>query len=689
MKEKGLKFKDKKTRYPYGIFVVSIFLILTSLAQSTLTITDSSITDSTNGILIDITNDYISFNNASFTSNISIGGSTITSSNITGWDSITGDGDFETTKIMNSNGNSWAVTESNLALALADVGDSGTVWVGDDLTLTSNISFDNSFCTLDFMDNNVTLSGDIEFIYVTDSIHSTIQNVKIITDIQTGAIFDIHGADWSSRVDYLTVDNVYISNNGGTDTYAPYGIWYYVEHNYTGFWLHANNDGGQLGRVDTCIFKNIVMDGAGIGVHLDVYGAGYVNGNQFQNVYIDQFVTAIEFETHSTGRASHNIFTNVKTQTGYISEYGIKDVSGNANTFNDVLMWDWNTGTVNPNGERAYWIGSNSYGTKLELHEYAPATWSSQHLMYDYGSGTMIDTGFGHVYDNSEYDYIIYRNSTHTFLQNGASGIIEFSDTDDRDVFYELINVVDAGADSVFICAGTYEFDSGLANVNFDDFTFIGESKYTTIIKPESGTTLTTGLISTYQRENITFKNIQFSGEDATGQVIGVYLGSDSQDILVENCIFTNFDTGATSYGIYSVVYGGSHNENLKIINCDFWNSNNGINLDGGSTAFMRNCTITNNYFDGCTDSIEADYIMDSLIVDNVIRDTTDAIDINSGTDNIIKDNIGHTASSFHSTPVSASNPYDTVFDGATYLISGNQTLAIYYSGSWYYYTHT
>ncbi len=117
MKEKGLMFKDKKTRYPYGIFVVSIFLILTGLAQSTLTITDSSITDSTNGILIDITNDYISFNNATFTSNISIDGNTIASSNITGWDSK-GEGDFETTKIMNSNGNSWPATGANIQVAI-------------------------------------------------------------------------------------------------------------------------------------------------------------------------------------------------------------------------------------------------------------------------------------------------------------------------------------------------------------------------------------------------------------------------------------------------------------------------------------------------------------------------------------------------------------------------------------------
>ena len=43
------------------------------------------------------------------------------------------------TRIRNSNNNSWAVTETNLATAIADAGTRGTVWIGADLTLTAKI----------------------------------------------------------------------------------------------------------------------------------------------------------------------------------------------------------------------------------------------------------------------------------------------------------------------------------------------------------------------------------------------------------------------------------------------------------------------------------------------------------------------------------------------------------------------
>lgn len=249
--------------------------------------------------------------------------------------------DNSSTFIRNSNGNLWEVNEANLQLAINDLsGQGGFVKVGDDISLSSPINLDGDHnLLLDFENHQVTLNNDISFLVVQGTSHSTIKNAEVIlTSDHTASVIHLllaSGSGWGDKIRYNTFENIKIMNTG---TWIP-GIGY-GDHNYTG--IHLEIKGGSNILCNT--FRNIKMFGAGIGIYLECdHSTGWGNGNYFQDIWIDQYLTAIYFDltASSNNGFNQNVFEHIKAQSATFSKYGVRDISRNGNHFDHVLMWDW------------------------------------------------------------------------------------------------------------------------------------------------------------------------------------------------------------------------------------------------------------------------------------------------------------------------------------------------------------
>jgi len=260
------------------------------------------------------------------------------------------------TYIRNSNGNYWEATGSNLQLAINDIGnDGGTVWVGSDVTLSSEITIhNNDHLILDFQGKQVTLDDDISFINVTATKYTTIRDAKVlITSGHTESIIKLYNApyaQWADRIRYNTIENIQIANPSST------------YKDYTGIHIYVGTS-NMLGNT----FENIRMWGCKIGIHLECPGPnGWFNGGHFENIYIDQYETGIWFDTVGPSKGfNQNVFSDIKMQTADYSKDGFKDINGAQNHFYGCLVWDWYAATA---GNHDWSISSEAYGTYICAH---------------------------------------------------------------------------------------------------------------------------------------------------------------------------------------------------------------------------------------------------------------------------------------------------------------------------------
>jgi hypothetical protein len=104
-----------------------------------------------------------------------------------------------------------------------------------------------------------------------------------------------------------------------------------------------------------CKFMNMYIRNAGNAIHLRSAGdRGWINGNMFQNITIDNQKCGIRFTYVGTNSgangANRNHFHNVIMQCNANStDGGIIDISGEANVFNDVKVWDVIAGATSCN----------------------------------------------------------------------------------------------------------------------------------------------------------------------------------------------------------------------------------------------------------------------------------------------------------------------------------------------------
>jgi hypothetical protein len=153
---------------------------------------------------------------------------------------ITDSGDTIETMIRNTKGNIWDPTSENLQAAINDMGSQGgTIWIGSDLTLSSEINIDNvgmdGTCTiLDFQGNDVTLATPgVSFINLTSACYVTVKNVVIKPHSQqTASIIKLYVGSNGDPVSDNTFDHIYVKNQGPQVT-TQWGLWVWANHNFT------------------------------------------------------------------------------------------------------------------------------------------------------------------------------------------------------------------------------------------------------------------------------------------------------------------------------------------------------------------------------------------------------------------------------------------------------------------------
>lgn len=276
---------------------------------------------------------------------------------------ITNSGDNFDTFIRNSKGHYWDCIGANIQTAIDDLGsDGGSVIVGSAVTLNAPIKPKN-YVQIDFQGNFVTLGSDISFVNVTACQYAAVRNANVkLTEYHTASIIHLfipNGGQWADRVRYNTFDNINIFHH---NSHWIEGVGW-REHNYTGISLDVN-----AGNMLYNTFTNIKMDGAKNGIHFKLtQTTGWCNGNYFENIWIDQFVTMINFDVTPDPPlgCAFNVFQDVKGQSATFSIDGVKNIKGQGNHFYGCVVWDWWVVT-NPHYEWS--ITNDGFDTVISAH---------------------------------------------------------------------------------------------------------------------------------------------------------------------------------------------------------------------------------------------------------------------------------------------------------------------------------
>lgn len=249
-----------------------------------------------------------------------------------GWNSTSGAQKAPSLNLItNSKNNSWAVTEGNLALALDDASDYGSVWVGSNLTITSEIRLNQSEGkVLDFLGHKVTLGADITFLNVTACKQCIVKNVHVVThNGQTMPVVNLYYAPeftWANRIDFNTFDNFWIRNPNSNS------------HEFDAVRLEVLGEG----RICYNTFKNFRINYPGTMINLSCNGFGttdYINYNYFYNFGSDGFARYVEFD-QVTGDIDGNRFSGLSGQCAVWTEFGLCNIEGSNNYFDDIIFID-------------------------------------------------------------------------------------------------------------------------------------------------------------------------------------------------------------------------------------------------------------------------------------------------------------------------------------------------------------
>jgi hypothetical protein len=253
---------------------------------------------------------------------------------------ITDSGDSSYTLIRNSNGHYWDPTGANLQLAINDLGNNGgSVWVGSDITLSSELHMRN-YTTLDFEDHKVTLTSDISFLNLTNGVwYSTVRNVRISpSNGQTKSIIVLYlppNGGWHDRIIHNLFENIDIINS------------YPSSRGWAGIHLYVNvgvDKPSDMANFLFNTFRKITMNDCMTGILLECDDTdAYGNGNNFDDIWIDAYVNGVWFKVDAgaTNGFNQNLFNDIKLQTASFSTNAFRDISHFGNHFDHCLAWDW------------------------------------------------------------------------------------------------------------------------------------------------------------------------------------------------------------------------------------------------------------------------------------------------------------------------------------------------------------
>lgn len=625
---------------------------------------------------------------------------------------ITDTSDTFDTYIKNSNGNYWDVTRTNVQAAIDDVVSSpgyGWVKVGKGLSMDGTPIYPKRDMVLDFGNNKVTFASDCEFINITAGCRrAVIQNAYVDPYAgTTEGIITVYAdtATAQNSIRFNVVRNINIV--GGSS-----------DKKFIGIELKCVDDQSIL----DCRFEDIYMNWAGTGIQLEcTHSGGFINGNIFDNVYVDYFVSAINIK-ETLGLIEYNEFNGVRGQVvasaaySYYSKYGV-NVSGNSNVFNDFLLWDW---YVVRGAQGVYYIHvtSDADDTVLRLQYYDVNS-------LDEGDDTYIEVNGGELHNAYDKTYIIgemYGDDTDLYLFDATEGRVVNHYDNIVDTIEQALYLKGSGKAVIYVKEGEHNVANAINHDNMYDVDIIGAGKTKTIFNQSADIATYQSMFYLYstnhQVENVLIKGIGFDGNSATISDGGGIRIRNGKNITITECAFYDVDDFAitfyqsagisdnidiynndfyniTSYGVIIItVPSTTHVNNVSIWKNNFVdNTVDNIYTDMADT--MNGLYIYENRFSGCTadlfdQSVAVGTMNDFRFTDNIITSTPGGYLVwtTEPTDKIIKDNTGYDYSSYAYIPTSASSPYSSPSNGATYFVSGNQTMAVYYSGSWYYYNH-
>jgi len=347
---------------------------------------------------------------------------------------ITDTSDTIDTYIKNSNGKYWEVTEANLDLSLDDLGGSGKIWVGGNMTKTTTIDMTgHDRVELDFEGHTITMTADVPLINFSSVLYSGIRDFKVIpSTTHTNDIILFHVPNGDSD----TAWNKRVWNCYATDFQIVESSAYTTQHNWTGVHFWMNNDSS----MENNYVSDFYMYGAGTGFKLEIDGTdlttlevqnAFMNLNTIQDGYINRHVNGIWFEDDGVSRygASQSgginswSITNVITQATASSVYednprmyGLRNVTGSSN-FIDMQVYDW--GVVDNPGFQ-FWIGTYAFDTDLRIKN----DWDeSSNVCLDQGYESKISSTTGNPYNDCPYDWIVMQNeSGWTIAIDGKTG---------------------------------------------------------------------------------------------------------------------------------------------------------------------------------------------------------------------------------------------------------------------------
>lgn len=274
---------------------------------------------------------------------------------------ITNNSDNVITMIRNTKGNIWESDGYNLQLAIDDLDDknSGSVYIGNNIEVSSTIIIDEDFISLDFQGNSVTLTSDVEFIRLTNGVdYCSVENVVVyLPESYSSDVFKLYipggSSDWSKKIRYCTFKNIVIINTGSGK-------------NWTG--LHQYIGGASI-MLENSFINWKIIGGCENGLLFNCpTSSGWCNGALYKDIYVEDFETLVNFENVAdSGRGwNQNVFENVKGVASERTKDGFKNINGAQNHFCGCGVFKWSA-ALNPNYDWS--IQDAAFGTCIIAHE--------------------------------------------------------------------------------------------------------------------------------------------------------------------------------------------------------------------------------------------------------------------------------------------------------------------------------
>ena len=565
--------------------------------------------------------------------------------------------------IYNSNGNYWNATYDNIQRAIWDLNstDGGTVYLpGNSSIPVYNTIILEGYVTLDMQGATLTNGANVDLIELTNQ-GRLIDGHIHITGTYTSDAINVT-SDSESRP-WRLVDNMYIQGTYGSGDRGT-AIHLYGDQSST--WICG------------AMFTNLYIYGFSFAIKYDAYSNVWMNANIFDDIWIEQTHNHINMTRHGTGYLAGNYFTDIVIQPSLWTEQCVK-LEDYSNYFSG-FVWDFHI----PYGQDNSRVPLKSVGSSNVFDCFITCTnftASAQLLDDSEGYDTQfINRGISNGTTSTRMNlvYKFGRISDDYWTKDSTTcGIAEAIES--CDIGYGRSSICnDNYGGIIYIPKGTYEITSGIS-LYFDNIVIQGAGVGSTIIKVADGTDSGFNMFGV-SGDNCTIRDLTIDGNrdnQASGDWFAINVGEYAQGTRVQNVEMKNI---RTYYGI-KVFEGASRTtvEDCYIHDCG-----------SGCQLIADNCTFTNNKINGSDNydfMVHSSYTKDCIITNNIIENGLVQTTNMSRTGCVIKDNLGFDFTNYQYIPCDSQSPYASPDDGAMYFDITTHKLAVYYDGTWYYYS--